>query len=76
MSPSFESLADRKHDLLEKAQRRVRQNNAKRQMYAEALWVSDGAQSVVLKATGKSADTQTDALMTQVDPLKQASNPP
>jgi len=44
MYPSFNSLAHREEkraELLERAQRRIRQANIKRDMYADAMWASD-----------------------------------
>lgn len=64
MFPSFTSLAQReqkRQELLERAQRRVRQSNTKRQMYAETSWASDitnGATTVQKKST---ESTQTDS---------------
>ncbi|KAJ8569084.1 hypothetical protein ON010_g6176 [Phytophthora cinnamomi] len=49
MFPNFTSLADRERkrvDLLERTQRRVRQKNVAREMYAEASWASDVGKTV------------------------------
>ncbi|KAG3105521.1 hypothetical protein PI125_g13420 [Phytophthora idaei] len=51
MFPSFKSLADREQkrvDLLDRVQRRVRQNNVKRRLYAETAWVSDAGKTISL----------------------------
>jgi hypothetical protein len=44
MYPSFNSLAHRegkRAELLDRAQRRIRQANIKRDVYAETMWASD-----------------------------------
>jgi hypothetical protein len=57
MFPNFTSLAQReqkRQELLEKYQRRVRQANAKREMYEGASWASDisnGLSSIAKKST-------------------------
>jgi hypothetical protein len=62
MFPSFDSLAHReqkKAELLERVQRRLRQTNLKRDMYAEAMWASDEARYARVNPNSKvDASTQ------------------
>lgn len=75
MFPSFTSLADREqkqHELLAKAERRVKQSAIKRSMYAATIWASDANKTVDLKSKSAPAETSEPASepMTQIDPLK------
>jgi hypothetical protein len=63
MFPNFTSLAQReqkRHELLEKTQRRVRQAKAKRGMYERASWASDADQTITTIGKTSSESTQTD----------------
>ncbi|GMF65761.1 unnamed protein product [Phytophthora lilii] len=63
MFPNFTSLAQReqkRQELLEKAQRRFRQANAKREMYQGASWATDVSNSITTIAKKATATTQTD----------------
>jgi gas vesicle protein len=63
MFPNFTSLAQReqkRQELLEKAQRRVRQANAKREMYQATSWATDVSNSITTIAKKATATTQTD----------------
>ncbi|KAJ8563805.1 hypothetical protein ON010_g7543 [Phytophthora cinnamomi] len=73
MFPSFTSLADREHkriDLLERVRRRVRQNDAKREMYAEASWATDANKTISLdKTSTQDASNQTDGDLKKIPVL-------
>jgi hypothetical protein len=62
MYPSFNSLQHREEkraELLDRAQRRIRQANIKRDMYAETMWASDeGRYSKVNPNSKVDASTQ------------------
>ncbi|KAK1933555.1 hypothetical protein P3T76_011769 [Phytophthora citrophthora] len=63
MFPNFTSLAQReqkRQELLEKTQRRVRQANAKRDMYEGASWASDISNGITTVAKKSTESTQTD----------------
>jgi len=69
MFPNFTSITQReqkRHELLEKAQRRVRQANAKRQMYEGASWATDADKTISLTSTS----AQTDSTTGSSEPLK------
>lgn len=73
MFPNFTSLAQReqkRQELLEKAQRRVRQANAKRDMYEGAVWATDVSNSITTIAKKSTESTQTDNTTGSSDPLK------
>ncbi|GMF18591.1 unnamed protein product [Phytophthora lilii] len=62
MFPNLTSLAQReqkRQELLERSQRRVRQANAKRNMY-EASWATDISNSFTTVAKKSTESTQTD----------------
>ncbi|GMF36861.1 unnamed protein product [Phytophthora lilii] len=64
MFPNFTSLAQReqkRQELLERAQRRVRQAKAKREMYEGASWATDIANGVITVPKKATTTTQTDA---------------
>ncbi|GMF35068.1 unnamed protein product [Phytophthora lilii] len=64
MFPNFTSLAQReqkRQELLERAQRRVRQAKAKREMYEGASWATDIANGITTVAKKATTTTQTDA---------------
>jgi hypothetical protein len=63
MFPNFTSLAQReqkRQELLERAQRRVRQANAKRDMYEGASWATDISNGFTTVAKKSTESTQTD----------------
>ena len=63
MFPNFTSLAQReqkRQELLERAQRRVRQASAKRDMYADASWSSDADKALSLTSSKITTSSQTD----------------
>ncbi|GMF66337.1 unnamed protein product [Phytophthora lilii] len=64
MFPNFTSLAQReqkRQELLERTQRRVRQAKAKREMYEGASWATDIANGITTVAKKATTTTQTDA---------------
>lgn len=77
MFPNFKSLAQReekRHELLEKAERRKRQATAKRAMYESTMWATDADKTLTASKT-TSSETQTDMSMSQLDPKKKAISP-
>jgi hypothetical protein len=63
MFPNFTSLAQReqkRQELLERAQRRVRQANAKRDMYEGASWATDISNGITTIPKKSTESTQTD----------------
>jgi hypothetical protein len=63
MFPNFTSLAQReqkRQELLEKSQRRVRQANAKREMYEGASWATDITNGITTVPKKSTESTQTD----------------
>jgi len=63
MFPNFTSLAQReqkRQELLERSQRRVRQANAKRDMYEGASWATDISNGITTVAKKSTESTQTD----------------
>ncbi|GMF40936.1 unnamed protein product [Phytophthora lilii] len=63
MFTNFTSLAQRvqkRQELLERAQRRVRQSNTKRQMYAGTSWASDITNGITTVSEKSTESTQTD----------------
>lgn len=63
MFPNFKSLAQReqkRQDLLERTQRRVRQASGKRNMYAEAQWASDSVKGIITDSNKSAGTAQTD----------------
>jgi hypothetical protein len=63
MFPNFTSLAQReqkRQELLERSQRRVRQANAKRDMYEGASWATDITNGITTVPKKSTESTQTD----------------
>ncbi|GMF61769.1 unnamed protein product [Phytophthora fragariaefolia] len=73
MFPNFTSLAQReqkRQELLERAQRRVRQAKAKREMYLGASWATDIANGITTAPSKTTATTQTDSTSEPSESLK------
>jgi hypothetical protein len=73
MFPNFTSLAQReqkRQELLERSQRRVRQANAKRDMYEGAAWATDVSNGITTVPKKSTESTQTDNTTGSSDPLK------
>jgi hypothetical protein len=78
MFPTFSSLAQReqkRQELLEKSQRRVRQANAKREVYEGASWatITNGITTVPKKSTEY---TETDASADRISLSQQKLSKP
>ncbi|GMF37523.1 unnamed protein product [Phytophthora lilii] len=73
MFPNFTSLAQReqkRQELLERTQRRVRQAKAKREMYQGASWATDIANAITTVPSKTTATTQTDSTSESSESLK------